>query len=1134
MPNESSDQRTWDAFFRIQIGNLALIYLILGGIGLAFRAYSQIVLGTVITATAILAFYRLWRVGRQQPYRSSRIGMLILISCIIYTGGIFVVGGARSPAIFLYVIPILTAGQFLPPRWFVAIAAFCYGLFNLMAVSEWQQKFDAAPLLFYTPPGPFTLTDLLQASALVLLLCAVTMLSFWRSNRTMQDSVAALRDSEERFRDLFENATDLIQIVDGSSHYQFVNEAWRRTLGYTDAEALQLTLADVVTPESWPVCKVAYQQVLQGQSALNLEATFRTSQGERVIVQGNVTPNIKNGKFLATRGIFRDVTKQREDEARQRRLLELAVVHGDMSRLFLTRGMQAVDEVLSRLGKALDASRAYIFRFRATERLLDNTHEWCAEGVTPEIAHLQGIAIEQAIPSWQHILNEQGLILASTTQDLPEEVQRLLRPQGVQALLLVVYAVNSQLAGFIGLDEVRHARQWLPEEVTAVRNMAEAYARLAEREQAERDLLRARDAALESARLKSQFVANMSHEIRTPMNGVIGMLDLLHVSDLSSAQLDYVNTAYHSAESLLSIINDILDFSKIEAGKMELEQSDFDLRYVVEDVAELLARSAQSKRLELATFVHRETPTHLCGDPMRLRQVLTNLVSNAIKFTEHGEVIVQLTREQETDTQVIVRFTVSDTGIGISPEQQKTIFQSFVQADGSTTRKYGGTGLGLAISKQLVELMGGKIGVQSQLGRGSVFWFTAVFGKQAAATEREREVMSPADLRGVRVLVVDDNATNRLILHQQLLSWECLPEEVSGGAEAIVALRDAHQAGAPFRVVLCDWQMPDMDGGMLSAQIKNDQALAATPLVLLTSVGEFGLERMADAVGFSASLTKPIRQLALYDTLVTVLGAAHGTLQPRQADRPELSGLASAQITGAHVLLAEDNSVNQKLAMHILSRMGHQVDVVDNGRLAVQAFMENPYDLILMDVQMPEMDGFTATEQIRAFEARRGGHVPIVALTAGALAGDREHCLAAGMDAYVSKPFKTEELRQTVIKYVAASPFDPQVLAELRAIGGSAPGQPDMLDEIMRQFTGDLPQYTAKMRLALQNQDANALQRAAHSLKGSGGSFGAQRVAYLCAHLEEMGRNQDLSKAEAWLDRLEAEIERIGRAGVSI
>ncbi|MBK9229792.1 MAG: response regulator [Anaerolineae bacterium] len=1127
MPNESNDQRTWDAFFWIQTGNLALIYVIMGGIGLAFRAYNQIVVGSIIAVAAILVYYRLWRVGRQQPYRPLRIGMLILISCILYTGGIFVMGGARSPAIFLYVIPILTAGQFLPPRWFVAIAAFCFGIFNLLAVIEWQQQIDTTPWLFYAPPGPFTVADLVQASMLVLLLCAVTMLSYWRSNHAMHSSFAALRDSEERFRDLFENATDLIQIVNGDSHYQFVNHAWRRTLGYTDAEALQLTLADVIAPESWPACQVAYQQVLQGQSALDLEAAFVTRQGGRVIVQGNVTPNIKDGKFLATRGIFRDVTQQRKDEARQRRLLELAVVHGDMSKQFLTSGLQAVDEVLLRLGKTLDVSRAYIFRYRTTDRLLDNTHEWCAEGVAPEIQHLQGIAVEETIPSWQHILDEQGLIIASTTQHLPEEVQRLLRPQGVQALLLVVFSVNNQLAGFIGLDEVRHARQWLPEEVTAVRNTAEAYARLLEREQAERELLRARDAALESARLKSQFVANMSHEIRTPMNGVIGMLDLLHASDLNPTQLDYVNTAHHSAEALLFIINDILDFSKIEAGKMELEHDDFDLQHVVEDVAELLARPAQSKGLELATLIHRDVQTRLHGDPMRLRQVLTNLVSNAVKFTEHGEVIVQVTREQETDTQIIVRFVVSDTGIGIVPEQQKTIFQSFVQADGSTTRKYGGTGLGLAISKQLVELMGGKIGTQSQLGRGSIFWFTAVFGKQAALATGE--AATPADLRNVRVLVVDDNATNRLILHQQLLSWECVPVEVTGGAEALTALRDAQRSGNPFRVVLCDWQMPDMDGGMLSVQVKRDPVLAATPLVLLTSVGEFGLERMADTIGFTASLTKPIRQLALYDTLVTVLGATHEPRTPRQAGMTETPGPAPALIAGGHVLLAEDNPVNQKLATHILTRLGYQVDVVDHGGLAVQAYMEKPYDLILMDVQMPEVDGFTATEQIREFEARRGGHVPIIALTAGALAGDRERCLAAGMDAYVSKPFKTEELRQMVTQYAAAPPLDPLVLAELRSIGGSMPGQPDILDEIMHQFTGDLPQYTAKMRQALQSQDANALQRTAHSLKGSGGSFGAQRVAYLCAHLEDMGRSQDLSNAQPWLDRLEVEIERIRR-----
>ncbi len=1125
VPSENSDQRTWDAFFQIQIGNLALIYVIMAAVGLVFRAYNQMVVGSFIAVAAILAYYRLWRAGRHQPYQPLRVGILVIISCILYTGGIYVVGGARSPAIFLYVIPILTAGQFLSPRWFIGIAVFCFGLFETLAVIEWLQRIDATSWLFYTPPGPFTNLDLFQTSMLVLLLCSVTVLSYWRSNRTVNASLTALRESEERFRDLFENATDLIQIVDASGRYQFVNRAWRRTLDYGEADVRQLTLRDVVAPEMRQHCDQVFARVMQGEPAHDLAAVFLTRIGGRVLVEGNVTANIENGHVRATRGIFRNVTQQREDEMRQRRLLDLAVVHGEMSELFLTHGVQAVDEVLQRLGRALDVSRAYIFRYRHAERALDNTHEWCAPGVPPEIEHLQGIPLDAALPSWQQILADQGLIIASATQQLPAELQHILRPQGVRAILLVVFAVNGEPAGFIGLDEVRQARSWLPEEITAVRSAAESYARLLERELAERSLLRARDAALESARLKSQFVANMSHEIRTPLNGVIGMLDLLHASDMGATQIDYVNTARQSAESLLAIINDILDFSKIEAGKVALEQVDFDLRACVEDAAHILAHAAHSKGLELVTHIYRDVPIALRGDPVRLRQVLTNFLSNAVKFTERGEVVVRVTVEQQDESQAQIRFAVSDTGIGIAPDQQETIFQSFVQADGSTTRRYGGTGLGLAICRQLVELMGGKIGVQSKPGQGSIFWFTATLAKQPAATLTEQP--PAADLRNLRVLIVDDNATNRLILHQQLLSWECLPAEATSGVEALAMLRSTQARGEPFRLVLCDWQMPDMDGGMLSAQIKQDRALVATSLILLTSAGEIGHEESLAQLGFDAGLTKPVRQLELYDALTAVLGARAGGRDERPAPTPTAPDPPAHAAAGRRVLLAEDNPVNQKLARHILSRLGYQAEVVDNGQMAVQAYLAKPYELILMDVQMPQMDGFEATAQIRQFETRRGGHIPIIALTAGALSGDRERCLAAGMDAYVSKPFKTDELRQTLAQYADAPAFDPDVLAELRSIGGNLPGQPDVLHEILSQFVADLPQYAHKMRLALETQDAGLLQRTAHSLKGSAGSFGAQRVAYLCAHLEEMGRSHELDNAQAWLERLQSEIEQI-------
>ncbi len=574
MPNESSDQSTWDAFFVIQFGNLALIYVIMGVLGLILHNYSQLLMGTIIVVATMLAYSVMWRVGRHQPFEKVRVSILVLISVLFFTEGIYVLGGARSPAIFLYVIPILTAGQFLPPRWFVAITATCFAIFNLLAVIEWRLQLDTASWLFYGAQGAFTLTDLLQAATLMLALCAVTVFSYWRSNRLAQSSLTALRESEQHFRDLFENATDLIQIVDSHGKFQFVNEAWLRTLDYTRDAVFPLRLRDVVAPESWTQCEQTFQAAMQGQIASGISRRlFVTRHGERVMVQGNVTPASKQGQLLAARGIFRDVTGQKRTVARQQHLLELTVAHGEMSELLLTRGVQAMNEILCRLGSTLDASRAYIFRYHAQDHLLDNTHEWCAPGIQPELDRLQHVALEEVIPSWQQILKEHGMVIASVTQHLPEELQRLVRPQSVQAVLIVVFSVNNQFAGFIGLDEQRYERTWLPEEITAVRSVAESYARLLEREQAERALLQARDKALESARLKSEFVANMSHEIRTPMNGIMGMLDLLRTSEVTPTQLDYVNAARRSAETLLTIINDILDFSKIEAGKIDWNKS---------------------------------------------------------------------------------------------------------------------------------------------------------------------------------------------------------------------------------------------------------------------------------------------------------------------------------------------------------------------------------------------------------------------------------------------------------------------------------------------------------------------------------------------------------------------------------
>lgn len=789
-----------------------------------------------------------------------------------------------------------------------------------------------------------------------------------------QRAEEALAEEVNLLHTMMDTWPDYIFVKDTQSRFVLSNLAQRRVLGATTLDEVVGKIDFDFFPEDLAAKYYADEQAVirSGQPIFEVEEPVIERSGERKLLSTTKVPwRDSSGKVVGIVGMSRDITERKRAEAllqaseqRYRKLFENA------SDIVYTHDLRG--------------------RFTSINRAADNL-----TGYAPE--EMLQMTIAQIIAP-EHLERARQMTAGKIAGEKSTTYELELACKGGGRLPIEVSSTIIYQGG-------------QPFEVLGIARDITA------RKQLEKQLIAAREVALEAARIKSEFLANMSHEIRTPMNGVLGMMQLLLHTSFTPEQRDCAESVMRSAEALLRVINDILDFSKMEAGKLQLERLPFDLSAIVEDVASLLALPAGAKGLELACLVYPETPRLVCGDPGRLRQVLTNLVGNAVKFTDRGEVIVRVELVSEDAGLATVRFTVEDTGAGMAPEQLPRLFESFVQGDASTTRKHGGTGLGLAISKQLVEMMGGEIGAESAPGRGSTFWFTAVFEQQPESSIGGPG--APAPLEGLAVLVADDNATRRAILRCYLQSWGCGSVEVSTGREAMETLRGAAAGGNHFRLALLGNHAPELDGFATAQAIKSDPLIRDTILVCLESAsmrGDCAPPGEPEEV-FAGCLTKPIRQSQLYDMIVRVLnGSGEQTGQPGAPQKP--AHFYGPEERRHHpvprrVLVVEDNEVNQKVALRLLQRAGYFADLASNGKQAVEAVSGQQYDLVLMDVQMPVMDGFEATAEIRRRESA-GRHTPIVAMTANAMAGDRERCLAAGMDDYLSKPIRLEELRRVL------------------------------------------------------------------------------------------------------------------------
>ena len=929
--------------------------------------------------------------------------------------------------------------------------------------------------------------------------------------------------TELDLREFADLSLNLLCIAGTDGYFKYLNPAWETTFGYSRKELFSRPYIEFVHPDDQQATVSEAAHVASGRSTLSFENRYRCKDGSYRWLLWSAIVRAEKGLIYC---VAADVTERKREDVRLAAQYAVTRVLAEAPDLVV-----GAPKILQAICEGLGWSVGGIWRVDGKENVLRCVETWHVPSARLEdfdrVTRALTLALGKGLPGrvWS---NARPVWIEDVTQDANFPRAAIAAREGLHAAACFPILLGSEVLGALEFfsHEIQQPDAKLLEMMGAIGSQIGQFIERKNAEDALRvyadDLEVARNRAEQATRAKSEFLANISHEIRTPMNAMIGMTELALATRITREQREYLTAVQGSADALLALVNDLLDFSKIEARKLQLDRVGFQLRDALEDTMRVLAPRAHKKGIELACHIDPSVPDTLVGDPLRLRQIVLNLVGNAIKFTDRGEVLVQAQVESRHDQKVQMHFSVRDTGIGIPPEKQQVIFEAFSQADSSTTRRYGGTGLGLAISAQLVELMGGTISVESEPGLGSTFHFTAWLDvEEAGAEEASGRWHSMTDLP---VLIVDDNATNRRILEEVFSNWRMRPVAVEGGRAALAALEKSSREAQSFAVVLLDGHMPDLDGFELAQRITRDQRYRRTRVVMLTSAGEPEDVARCGKLGISAYLTKPVKQSELFDVVVSVLSDP-------VVEKPKSPKKTRAK-RGLRVLLAEDNQVNQLVASRILEKLGHQVTVVSSGRQAVSAAQAGKFDVIVMDVQMPEMDGLEATAEIRRWERTTGKHVPIIAMTAHAMKGDRERCLEAGMDGYTSKPIRIKELEQAISKLVPTVSVDVPVsksdeaepVIDHRAVLEGFGGNRRLLSQSIRLFLADYPQRLAEIREAICRGDANALARAAHALKGSVGNFALKDVFAIAQRLETMGRKGELATAGQQCIALESEL----------